>query len=88
MHAVYYAALAVAVAWRIIARKVARPVTLLRIGAHIVSVVFVIASIHLLKLITRGSPAALRPPLRRRCALVGKAVIHACFALLGGRALL
>jgi hypothetical protein len=82
VRAVYYAVLAVVIVWGIIALKVAQPVMLLQIGANIASVVFVIASIHLLYLNTRVLPAALRPPLWRRCALIGMALFYAFFAAL------
>ena len=88
VRAVYYAVLAVVVVWGIIALRVAQPVMLLQIGANIASVVFVIASIHLLYRNTRVLPLALRPPLWRRCALIGMAVFYAFFALLVGRSLL
>ena len=88
VRAVYYGVLAVVVVWGIIALKLAQPVMLLQIGANIASVVFVISSLHLLYLNTRVLPFALRPPLWRRCALVGMALFYAFFAALVGRSFL
>jgi len=88
VRAVYYGVLAVVVVWGIIALKLAQPVMLLQIGANIASVVFVISSLHLLYLNTRVLPVALRPPLWRRCALVGMALFYAFFAALVGRSFL
>jgi hypothetical protein len=63
-------------------------VMLLQIGANIAGVVFVISSLHLLYLNTRVLPVALRPPLWRRCALVGMALFYAFFVTLVVRSFL
>ena len=88
MRAVYYTVLAVVVVWGIIALKLAAPVMLLQIGANIAGAVFVIASLHVLYLNTRVLPAALRPPLWRRVALVGMALFYGFFVMLVARSLL
>jgi len=88
VRAVYYGVLAVVVVWGIIALKLAQPVMLLQIGANIAGVVFVISSLHLLYLNTRVLPAALRPPMWRRCALVGMALFYAFFVTLVARSFL
>jgi hypothetical protein len=85
VRAVYYAVLSVVIVWGIIALKLAQPVMLLQIGANIASVVFIFASLHLLYLNTRVLPAALRPPLWRRVALVCMALFYGFFAMLVAR---
>jgi hypothetical protein len=87
VRAVYYTVLVVVVVWGIIALKLAAPVMLLQIGANIAGVVFVIASMHVLYLNTRILPAALRPPVWRRLALVGMALFYAFFVTLVARSL-
>jgi len=88
VRAVYYGVLAVVVVWGIIALRLAQPVMLLQIGANIAGVVFVISSLHLLYLNTRILPVALRPPMWRRCALVGMALFYAFFVTLVARSFL
>ena len=88
VRAVYYTVLAVVVVWGIIALKLAQPVMLLQIGANIAGVVFVIASLHVLYLNTRVLPAALRPPMWRRVALVGMALFYGFFVVLVARSLI
>ena len=85
VRAVYYTVLAVVVVWGIIALKLAAPVMLLQIGANIAGAVFVIASLHVLYLNTRVLPAALRPPMWRRVALVGMALFYGFFVTLVAR---
>jgi len=87
IRAVYYTVLAVVVIWGIIALKLAAPVMLLQISANIAGAIFVIASLHVLYLNTRVLPAALRPPLWRRVALVGMAVFYGFFVTLVTRSL-
>ena len=88
VRAVYYTVLAVVVVWGIIALRLAQPIVLLQIGANIAGVVFVIASLHLLYLNTRILPAALRPPMWRRVALVGMALFYGFFVVLVARSFL
>jgi hypothetical protein len=54
----------------------------------VASVVFVVASLHLLYVNTRLLPKALHPPLWRRAALVGMACFYGIFAALALRSLL
>jgi hypothetical protein len=82
VRAVYYVVLFVVVVWGLIAMKLQRPMALLLLGANIASAIFVIASLHLLYLNTRVLPAALRPPLWRRVALVGMALFYGFFVAL------
>jgi hypothetical protein len=88
VRAVYYTVLTVVVVWGIIALKLAAPVMLLQIGANIASAVFVFAALHVLYLNTHVLPAALRPPMWRRVALVGMALFYAFFVVLVTRSLL
>jgi hypothetical protein len=88
VRAVYYTVLAIVVAWGIIALKLAAPVMLLQIGANIAGAVFVFASLHVLYLNTHVLPAALRPPMWRRVALVGMALFYGFFVTLVARSFL
>jgi len=88
VRAVYYVVLLVVVIWGIIAMKLQRPMMLLLLGANIAGAIFVIASLHLLYLNTRVLPAALRPPLWRRLALVGMSLFYGFFVTLVVRSFL
>ena len=77
---VYYGALAIVCVWGMIALRLAQPIMLLMLAANIAGLVFTIASLHLLYLNTRLLPAALRPPLWRRCAsIVAMSVFYGSF---------
>ena len=82
VRAVYYSVLAMVVVWGIIALKLAAPIILLQIGANIASVVFIIASLHLLYLNTRLLPRELHPPMWRRACLVVMAMFYSFFSWL------
>jgi hypothetical protein len=82
VRAVYYSVLAIVVIWGMVALRLAQPITLLQIGANIASVVFIIASLHLLYVNTRLLPRELHPPLWRRTCLVLMAVFYSFFAYL------
>jgi hypothetical protein len=88
VRAVYYVVLALVVIWGMIALRLAQPLVLLQIGANIGGAIFVIASLHLLYLNTRVLPAALRPPLWRRLALIAMALFYGFFVFLVARFLL
>jgi hypothetical protein len=88
VRAVYYATLAVVVLWGVVALRLAQPIVLLQISANVAGVVFVISSLHLLYVNTRLLPAALRPPLWRRAALVAMALFYGALAALSVSALL
>jgi hypothetical protein len=79
---VYYSVMAVLVTWGIVALGLAQPIVLLKLGANVAGVVFVIASLHLLYLNTRVLPPHVRPPLWRRLALVVMAVFYGVFSAL------
>jgi hypothetical protein len=82
VRAVYYTVLAVAVAWSLIAMKLAQPLVLLLISANVAGAVLVIASLHLLYINTRLLPVHVRPPLWRRVALVVTALFYSVFVSL------
>ncbi len=85
---VYYAVLAIVVAWGIVAMSLAAPIFLLKLGANVAGVVFVISSLHLLYINTRLLPAHVRPPMWRRAALVAIALFYGFFVFLSARSLL
>jgi hypothetical protein len=85
---VYYSALGVICLWGIFALRLAQPIILLLLAANVASIVFTIASLHLLYLNTRLLPQALRPPLWRRVVLVAMACFYGLFAALSLRTLL
>jgi hypothetical protein len=58
---------------------------LLKLGANVAGVVFVIASLHLLYVNTRLLPPHVRPPMWRRVALVGVALFYGVFVTLSLR---
>ena len=55
---------------------------LLKIGANVAGVVFIVASLHLLYVNTRLLPVHLRPPMWRRLALVAMALFYGFFVTL------
>jgi hypothetical protein len=79
---VYYAVLAAAVLWGVIALRLAQPIVLLQLAANVAGFIFVVASLHLLYLNTRLLPRELRPPSWRRAALVGMALFYGFFVTL------
>lgn len=88
VRAVYYAVLGVIVVWGILALQLAPPIVLLQIAANVASVVMLIAALHLLYINTRLLPAAVRPPLWRRAALVATALFYGVFVTLSVRSLI
>ena len=79
---VYYGALGVVCLWGIFALRLAQPIILIIAAANIASMVFTIASIHLLYVNTRLLPEGLRPPMWRRVVLVAMSVFYGFFTLL------
>ena len=79
VRAVYYSVLAAAVLWGIVALRLAQPIVLLKLGANVAGVVFIVASLHLLYINTRLLPPHVRPPLWRRAALVGMSLFYGFF---------
>ena len=78
---VYYAVLGVTVVWGVLALRLAQPIVLLQIAANVGGLVFVLASLHLLRINTTLLPPALRPPLWRRVALVVMAIFYGVFVV-------
>lgn len=85
---VYYGALAVVCLWGMVALRLAQPIVLIMLAANVASVVFTIASLHLLYVNTHLLPRELHPPLWRRAALIAMAVFYGIFATLSIRSLL
>jgi len=79
---IYYLVLAAGVLWGTVALRLAQPILLLQLGANMAAVIFVIASLHLLRVNTTLLPPPLRPPLWRRAALVATAVFYGTFVVL------
>ena len=86
VRAVYYAVLGVIVIWGMIAMRLAAPIVLLKLGANVAGVIFIIASLHLLYVNTRLLPVHVRPPFWRRAALVAMALFYGFFVVLSARA--
>jgi len=87
VRAVYYSVLAAIVVWGIVALRLAQPIVLLKLGANMAGVVFVIASLHLLYINTRLLPEHVRPPTWRRAALVAMSIFYGFFVVLSLRSL-
>jgi hypothetical protein len=68
--------------WGIIALRLTQPIVLLQLGANMAGIVFIISSLHLLRLNTTLLPPELRPPLWRRAALVATALFYGVFVTL------
>jgi len=84
---VYYSVLATVILWGIVALRLAQPIVLLKLGANVAGLVFIVASLHLLYINTRLLPQHVRPPLWRRAALVGMALFYGSFVTLSLRSL-
>jgi hypothetical protein len=82
VRAVYYAALAVYVLWGCVALNLARPLTLVIIGANAAGVIMVFISLHTVIVNRTLLPRALRPSLWREAALVGCALFYGTAAAL------
>jgi len=78
----YYAVLAVFVAWGMVALGLAQPIVLLQLSANVGGVVMVLASLHILYVNTTMLPPELRPPLWRRLALILTAIFYGGFVTL------
>lgn len=82
VRAVYYIVLAAIVAWGLVALRLAQPIVLLKLGANVAGVVFVVTSLHLLYVNTKLLPSHLRPPTWRRVGLVAVTVFYGFFVTL------
>jgi uncharacterized protein YhhL (DUF1145 family) len=76
VRAVYYVALAVYAVWGCVALNLARPLTLVIIGANAAGVILVFISLHTLVVNRTLLPPALRPSLWREAALVACALFY------------
>jgi hypothetical protein len=85
---VYYGALGLVCLWGIFALRLAQPIILIMAAANIASVVFTIASLHLLYVNTRLLPEGLRPSMWRRVVLVAMSIFYGFFTTLSIRALM
>ena len=56
VRAVYYSVLVLVVTWGVIALRLAQPIALLKLGANVAGVIFVIAALHVLYINTRLLP--------------------------------
>ena len=79
---IYYAILALSVAWGMVALRLARPIVLLQMAANIAGAVMVVSALHILYVNTHLLPPELRPPVWRRTALVAMAVFYGFFVYL------
>lgn len=77
---VYYGALAVFAVWGCLALNLAKPMTLVIIGANVAGVIFVFISLHTLVVNRTLLPPALRPSRWREGALVACALFYAAAA--------
>jgi hypothetical protein len=77
---VYYGVLAAFAVWGCIALNLARPLTLIIIGANAAAVIFVFESLHTIVLNRRVLPRELRPALWREACLVLCALFYGAFA--------
>jgi hypothetical protein len=82
VRAIYYGVLAALVAWGVVALRLTQPIVLLQVGANMAGVVFVLSSLHLLRVNTVLLPPALRPSPWRRGALVLLAGFYGLFVAL------
>jgi hypothetical protein len=87
VRAVYYGVLGLAVLWGIFALRLAQPIVLLQIAGTMASLIFVVASLHLLYINTHFLPAEIRPPLWRRVTLIAMAFFYGFFVVLSLRSL-
>ena len=85
VRAVYYTVMAILVVWGILALRLAQPIVLLKLGANVAGIVFIIASIHLLYVNTCLLPEHVRPSLWRRASLIAMALFYGFFVTLSLR---
>ncbi len=85
---VYYGVLAAFALWGCIALNLARPLTLIIIGANAASVIFVFESIQTIVVNRRVLPRELRPALWREACLVLCALFYGTFAVAAIRGVL
>jgi hypothetical protein len=76
---VYYGVLAVFAIWGCIGLNLARPITLIIIGANAAAFIFVVEAIHTLVVNRRFLPPELQPPLWREACLVLCSLFYGAF---------
>jgi hypothetical protein len=84
---VYYAVLAVMIVAGLIILRLPQPLALVALSANMAGVVFVVSSLHLLRINTKYLPEEVRPGPLRRSSLVAMALFYGVFVwlfLLGG----
>jgi hypothetical protein len=79
---VYYGVLIVFAVWGCIALNLARPITLIIIGANAAAFIFVVESLHTLVVNRMFLPRELRAPLWREACLVLCALFYGSFVVL------
>lgn len=87
VRAVYYAVLAAFAVWGCIALNLARPLTLIIIGANVAGVTMVIASAHTLIVNRMLLPRELRPSRWREAALLGCTLFYGSAVFISTRGL-
>jgi hypothetical protein len=84
---IYYPILAVVVVAGLIILRLPQPLALLALGANMAGIVFVVSSLHLLRINTKLLPKEIQPGPARRVALVVMAIFYGFFVyffLFGG----
>jgi hypothetical protein len=84
---VYYSVLAVMIVAGLIILRLPQPLALVALSANMAGVVFVVSSLHLLRINTKYLPEEVRPGPLRRFSLVAMALFYGVFVwlfLLGG----
>ena len=76
---VYYGVLVVFAIWGCIGLNLARPITLIIIGANAAAFIFVVEAIHTLVVNRKFLPRELRPPLWREACLVLCSLFYGAF---------
>jgi hypothetical protein len=87
VRAVYFAVLAVVVAWGVVAIGLSQPIVLLQLAANVAGFVMTLGSLHILRVNTTLLPPELRPSRARQAVLVAMSVFYGSFVwlwLMGG----
>lgn len=79
---IYYPMLALIVVMGLIILRLPQPIALLSLGANMAGVIFVVFSLHILKLNTKFLPKEVQPPTWRKVSLVCMAIFYGVFVWL------
>jgi hypothetical protein len=79
---VYYGVLAIFAVWGCLALNLARPITLIIIGANVGAVIFVLESVHTLLVNRRFLPREVQAARWREACLVACALFYGSFAVM------